>query len=70
VRRASTDPLTYIDRCKLPLEGIDQLERELEWTRIRLAARYEVERLVELQQDIETLKRKIRVLKDKQLKPL
>lgn len=54
----------------LPLEDINQLEQELELMRIRLGGTHDLDRLVELQQDIETLKRKIRAAKEKQLQPV
>jgi hypothetical protein len=46
------------------------MEQELEWLRIRLSGTHDPDRLVELQQDIGALKRKIQITKDKQLQPI
>lgn len=66
---ASTNSLNHVHKCKFSLEDINHLEQELESMRIRLSGTHDTDRLVELQQSIEALKRKIQAIKDKQLQP-
>ena len=46
------------------------MQQDLEWLRFQLGNTADPDAMIELQQNIKDLKRKIQVMKDKQLQPL
>jgi hypothetical protein len=53
-----------------PLQDLNQLQQDLEWLRFQLGNTADPDAMIELQQNIKDLKRKIQIMKDKQLQPL
>jgi hypothetical protein len=53
-----------------PLQDLNQMQHDLEWMRFQLGNTADPEAMIELQQSIKDLKRKIQMVKDKQLQPL